>query len=153
MKTAIAIFAGLMSVGIVGTTSAATYHLTPENTSFTGKGTTSATKLGITLKCTANFTGNVDGTGVGHITGGKFSGALGCTSVTLGNLPWTATAASATKANIQNATFNSPIGDCGPGTVPVTIKKGAISFTNVSLAGGCTISGNIKTTPAVGIAK
>jgi hypothetical protein len=151
MKTAIAIIAGLMSVGIVGITPAAAYHLTPENTSFTGTGTTSATKLGITLKCTAKFTGKVDGTGVGSITGGTFSGALGCSAVTLGNLPWTATAVSATKANILNATFNSPIGACGPGTVPVTVKAGVISFTNVALAGSCKISGKLKTKPTVAI--
>jgi hypothetical protein len=153
MKIAIAIIASLMSVGIVGIAPAATYHLSPENTSFTGSGTTSATKDGITLKCTAKFTGNVDGTGVGHITGGTFSGALGCSAVTLSNLPWTSPAVGKATVDIQNATFDSPIGDCGPGTVPVTLKKGVISFTNVQLAGSCTISGKITTTPTVSIVK
>jgi hypothetical protein len=153
MKTAIAIVAGLVSFGIVGITPAAAYHLIPENKSFTGTGTTSATKSGITLKCTAKFTGSVNGTGVGSVTGGSFSGELGCSAVTLGNLPWPAVATGATAGKISNVTFNSPIGNCGPGTLPVTLKNGVISFTNKSLAGGCTVSGSITTTPKISIAK
>jgi hypothetical protein len=151
MKTIVAIIAGL-SFGIAGITPASAWHLTPENTSFTGKGSTSATKNGITLKCTANFTGNVDGSGVGYVTGGTFSGALGCSAVTLQNTPWTSTAVSATKVNIANVTFSSPIGNCGPGTVPTTLKLGVIRFKSVSLAGGCVVSGTVTTSPKLSIA-
>ncbi len=153
MKIAIAIVAGLMSFGIVGINPAAAYHLSPENSTFSGTGTTSATKSGITLKCTAKFTGNVNSTGVGFVTGGTFSGELGCSSVTLGNLPWTSDAVSATTVDIKNVTFNSPIGNCGPGTLPVTLKNGVISFTNKSLKGGCTVSGSITTSPKLSIVK
>ncbi len=150
MKTAIAIAAaGLMSFGVVNT--AAAYHLTPESTSFTGTGTTSATKNGVTLSCTANFTGKVGATGVGKITGGTFSGALGCSSVTLQNLPWTSKAVSATNVKISNVTFASPIGNCGPGALKVTLKGGVVSFTNLALPGGCTVSGSITTSPTLSI--
>ncbi len=152
MKTAIAIAAaGLMSLGIAGTTPAAAYHLIPESSSFSGKGNTSATKNGVTLACKAKFKGSVDANGVGSVTSGTFTGDLGCTSVALSNLPWTSTAKSATKANILNVTFTSPIGNCGPTTLPVKLKNGVISFTNVPLAGGCTVSGKIKTTPTLSI--
>ncbi len=116
MKKAIAILAaGLMSFGIANTASAKkTYHLIPESSSFTGSGTTSATKNGITLKCKAKFQGSVNAQGVGSITGGSFSGALGCSAVSLSGLPWAATAVNATKVVISGATFTSLIGNCGP---------------------------------------
>ena len=152
MKTAIAsIAAVIMSFGIVGTTPAAAYHLTPVGTSFTGAGSTSATKNGVTLQCKAKFQGNVDDTGVGFVTSGTFTGDIGCTSVGLGGLPWKSVAKSAKKVNILKVSFTSPIGNCGPGTVPVTVKNGTIKFTNVPLTGGCTISGSIKTSPPLAI--
>ena len=69
MKTIIAIIAGL-SFGVAGIAPALAWHLIPESTDFTGKGSTSATKSGITLKCTAAFKGNVDGTGTGYVDSG-----------------------------------------------------------------------------------
>lgn len=153
MKSAI-LFAATALLSFAGAASAATYHLTPLSTSFTGTGNTSATKNGITLPCKAKFNGNVDAGGVGHITSGSFSGQLGCESVSLGNLPWTANATSKKNAVIHNVVFNSPIGACGPGDLPVKVSaKGVIAFTNVPLAGGCTVTGKIKTKPALGIAK
>src|SRR5580765_7307869 len=98
MKTAIALTAaGLMSFGIIAATPAAAYHLIPENTSFKGTGNTSATKSGITLACKANLQGSIDANGVGSVTGGSFTGDLGCTSVGLTGLPWKAVAKKAAK--------------------------------------------------------
>jgi len=152
MKNAIATTAAsLMSLMIVGTTPAAAYHLIPVSTDFTGSGTTSATKNGITLKCKAKFQGHTDSNGVGFITGGSFSGQLGCTSVGLGGLPWKSLAKSATKVIINNVSFTSPIGNCGPGNVPVKLVDGIIKFSNVALAGNCTISGKITTSPTLSI--
>lgn len=151
MKTAIAIAAGLMSWGIVAATPAAAYHLIPESTDFTGTGKTSATKSGITLSCKANLTGSIDANGVGSVTGGSFSGDLGCSSVGLSGLPWKATAKKATTGTIFAVAFTSPIGNCGPSDLPVKVKNGVISFKNAPLAGGCTISGKIKTKPKVSI--
>jgi hypothetical protein len=152
MKTAIALTAaGLMSLGIVAATPAAAYHLIPEGTTFKGTGKTSATKSGITLACKANLQGSIDAEGVGSVTGGSFTGDLGCTSVGLTGLPWKSTASKATKGVIAGVTFTSPIGNCGPSDLPVTIKNGTISFKNAPLAGSCTISGKIKTKPKVSI--
>src|SRR5215471_1587178 len=125
-SAAIAITAGLLSLGIVGP--AAAYHLVPENTSFTGTGVTSAVKNGITLKCKAKFQGHVDSKGVGWVDSGSFTGQVGCTSVGLQNLPWKSLAKTATKVNIFNVAFTSPIGNCGPNTVPTKVSDGVIIF-------------------------
>jgi len=155
MKTAIAIAAaGLMSLGNANIALAARFHLEPPG-SFKGDGKTSATKNGISLPCIAHFTGRVTNAGVGYVTGGTFTdnGSLGCTSVKLTNLPWKSLAVASNKAKIFNVTFTSPIGNCGPGTVPVTVRNGAIRFTAVPLKGGCSVNGNIVTTPKLSIVK
>jgi hypothetical protein len=153
MKKAIAILAaGLVSFGIASTANAKkSYHLSPESTSFTGSGSTSATKSGVTLACNAKFEGSVDSNGVGSITGGSFTGQLGCTSVALTGLPWAVTATGATKVVISGVSFSSPIGNCGPTDVKAKLADGKLKFTNAALAGSCTISGKIRTKPEVSI--
>lgn len=150
MKTTIAMIAGL-AFATAGITPAFAWHLIPESTNFTGKGTTSATKSGVNLKCTASFTGNTDSSGVGYITGGTFTGALGCSSVTLGNLPWKSEAVGRYVVHIENAQFNSPIGNCGPSTIATKLRNGVVSFTNDQMSGGCTVSGKITTSPKLSI--
>ena len=151
MKTIIAITAGLL-FGIAGIAPACAWHLIPENMNFTGSGNTSATKNGITLKCTAAFKGKVDGTGTGYVESGSFTGELGCSSVTLKNLPWKSVAVGKTAVHIEDVTFDSPIGNCGPSTIAAKLSSGIISFTNVQLAGSCTASGRISTSPKLSIA-
>ena len=150
MKPIIAIAAAI-SFAIAGTAPAFAYHLIPESSDFTGSGKTSATKNGITLKCNANFTGNVNRKGVGLITGGSFTGAVGCSSVGLGGLPWKSVATSATKIKIVNVSFTSPIGDCGPGNLVVKLSSGVITFKGKALPGGCTVSGTVTTSPTLSI--
>jgi hypothetical protein len=152
MKTAIAIIAaGVVSVAMIGSAAAKGYHLIPESTTFSGTGKTSATKSGVTLACKAKFSGHIDANGIGYVDSGSFSGELGCSSVGLSGLPWTATAANAKKAVLANVAFTSPIGNCGPTNLTVTIKNGTLSFKNAALSGDCTISGKIKTSPEVSI--
>lgn len=155
MKTAIATgaAASLVFFGVAAVTPAAAYHLNPEGANFTGTGTTSATKNGITLPCKAKFTGKVTSTGVGFVTSGSFTdnGSIGCTSVQLSGLPWKSVAVGASRVNIYKVTFTSPIGNCGPGTLPVALKNGVIRFTTVPLPGGCTVSGAITTSPKLSI--
>lgn len=150
MKNAIAIAsAAILTFATIAP--AAAYHLEPKSTSFTGTGNTQATKNGITLKCKATFQGHVDAAGIGWVDSGTFKGQVGCTSVGLGGLPWKSPAKSATKVNILNVSFTSPIGNCGPNTVPVKIIDGKIRFKNVAMAGACTITGVITTNPALSI--
>lgn len=150
MKTVIAIAsAAVLTVATVAP--AAAYHLEPKGTSFTGTGNTQATKNGITLPCKAKFQGHVDAKGIGFVDSGSFTGQVGCTSVGLGGLPWKSVAKSATKVTITNVSFTSPIGNCGPGNLPVKIIDGKIRFKDVPLPGGCTVTGVISTSPAVSI--
>src|SRR5215469_17702572 len=152
MKTGIAIIsAGLMSFGIVTSACATTYEFRPLSSSFTGTGTTSATKNGITLQCSATFKGKVNNVGQGSITSGTFTGALGCSSVGLKGLPWKAAAVSKTGAIIYNVTFTSPIGNCGPSNLKTTLSNGVVSFTNQALKGSCTVSGKLTTKPTLSI--
>jgi hypothetical protein len=152
MKKTIAILAAAaLTFGAAGSAFAKGYRLSPEGMSFTGTGTTSATKNGITLKCKATFQGHVDDTGVGFVDSGSFKGQVGCTAVGLGGLPWTSTAKNAKKVDIANVSFTSPIGNCGPGDLLVTVTDGTIKFKNLPLAGDCVVSGTIKTSPALAI--
>ena len=88
---------------------------------------------------------------IGFVDSGSFSGELGCSSVGLGGLPWTSTAKNAKKVQLANVSFTSPIGNCGPGNLTTKLTNGVIKFTNVALAGGCTVSGSIKTKPTISI--
>ena len=146
--------ASFFSLGIIGAaTPAAALHLSPENTKFKGRGKTSATKDGISLACKAKFTGDVDKSGVGEVTGGNFSGQLGCSTVTLSNLPWAGKVINRKTLELDNVTFQSPIGNCGPGNIDVKLVDGVIKFNAVPLSGGCMISGKIHTNPALSIVK
>jgi hypothetical protein len=73
--------------------------------------------------------------------------------VTLSNLPWTGTVINKKTLELDNVTFQSPIGDCGPGNIDVKLVDGVIKFNAVPLAGGCMVSGKIKTTPMLAIVK
>jgi len=153
MKTVITIgAAGITLLGMAGIAPASNYKLSPPG-NFVGNGNTSATKNGISLPCKAHFTGTINSAGIGEVTGGSFkdNGAVGCTSVKLINLPWKSVAVSLKKVKILNVTFSSPIGDCGPGTLPVKVVNGAIVFRTVPLPGGCSVSGKITTNPKISI--
>jgi hypothetical protein len=154
MKIAVAFTAiGLAISALAGSVDAAGYKLSPASTKFTGTGPTSATTSGgVKLACTAKFAGSTTAAGVGKITSGSFTGPLGCTSVTLGNLPWKAQALTAKTGEILNVEFDTPIGNCGPGTLPASINgTGVISFNSTNLKGCSSVSGTIATTPHVTI--
>jgi hypothetical protein len=152
MKT----FTTLAAVALVSfgfANSASAFKLSPPSTKFKASGSTSLTKSGVTVPCTANFVGKTSAKGTGKITGASFTGSSTCTAIQATGLPWQAKAISATTANINNVSVNAgPLGTCGPSTVPVQISgSGAITFNNVVLTGGCSVSGTVQSTPAVTI--
>ena len=155
MKIAIVIAAAGLTAFTMAATPAAAWKITPSG-DFTADGTTSATKNGVTLPCKAHFTGTVNAHGIAHITSGEFTDNGGppgaCGAVQLANLPWKTAARTAKAAKIYNVQFTTPIGSCGPGAMPVRVRSGGvIVFTAVPLAGGCTVSGNLTTTPQLSI--
>jgi hypothetical protein len=156
MKVAVAAaIVAAFSIGVAATPAAAR-HLSPSG-SFTADGKVTNTKNGVTgAPCTAHFTGTVDGAGIGHFTGGSFEGTADsdCDKLMPANLPWKMVAATRRKAKVLNVTIEA-LGAmyCGPGTVPVTLKNGVISFTAVPLAGKCSISGHLTTSPSLAIVR
>ncbi|MDR3507316.1 MAG: activator of alkane oxidation [Caulobacteraceae bacterium] len=156
MKTLATLSAtALLALGLASQAFAAP-TLGPVSTSFTGMGTTSMTKSGITIGCNANFTGSINSTGAGQISTAAFTaGNFLCPLITATNLPWPAAAVTAGgggagTANILTVAVSTPLGNCGPSTLPTSINTtGVISFSGVPLSGGCTVSGSIQSTPHV----
>ncbi|MDR3507318.1 MAG: hypothetical protein P4L64_05395 [Caulobacteraceae bacterium] len=139
----------------VTTQASASPTLGPVSTFFVGTGATSLTKSGITIGCTANLQGDIDSSGVGHITDAYFtSGSSLCFTTTAIDLPWTATAnfvgISGGIVNIYPFAVSTVLGSCGGSLLTVNINtSGVISFSDKPLLGGCTVSGSIQTTPRV----
>lgn len=150
MKSAIVLAAiGLTTLGFASSANA--FKFSPPNTKFSGTGPTSATKGGVTLSCTGTLKGSTNAKGIGKVTGGSFTGALGCSSVGLTGLPWPMKATSATTGTVSKVTFTSPIGNCGPGTLPVHLSGGVISFNFLLNPGACQITGSLTTHPTISI--
>jgi hypothetical protein len=151
MKTMMSVAAvGMAALGFTG--SADAYKLSPVSTKFTASGPASATLNGVTLTGTGTFNGDVNKKGKGKITKVKFCGKAGCGDVGAAGLPWVMKATGATTATIANATFTSPVGDCGPANLAVTISGGVMSYngpfdqcTNVNLS--------FTTKPAISIVR
>ena len=153
MKSITALAAiGLVSFGLADSASAAKagFKFSPANTKFSGTGPTSATLNGVSLNCTGTILGASNKAGVGKVTGGSFTGALGCSSVTFSGTPWKLVATTATTATISGVDFNTPIGDCGPANLVVTVSGGVFTY-NGKFDQCSNISLTLKTTPTVSI--
>lgn len=149
--TALATIA-LVSFGFASGASASKFKLSPASTKFTATGATTLVKGGVTVPCTANFKGATNAMGVGKVTAATFTGSALCTSITAGSLPWKAQAINATTANILLVVVNSPLGTCGPGTVPVTDNaSGQLGFNSTLNPGACGVSGTLQTSPVITI--
>jgi len=157
MKTFIALGAvALLSLSLATPASAVTtYEVSPLNKAFTAVGTTSLTKGSINLTCTAHFTGKTTAAGLVEITKASFTGNVLCGAVKDLDLPWVGTASTATKVTFAKVSVSASLfGTCGPSSVPVTITKGAIAFSKVTLTPNCVVNGSgIKTTPVLSIIK
>jgi len=131
----------------------ATFRLTPVSTNFSAAGATTLNKSGVTLNCTANFTGATDANGGGAVTAATFTGGSICTSLAAQGFPWAVTANSLTQVTIQNVTVNSLAGACGPSAVVAAYDNaaGTLTFNNAPLAGGCTVTGTLTTSPKLTI--
>jgi hypothetical protein len=151
MKSAIALLAvGLVSFGFASSASAVTYKFSPASTKFVGKGPTSATLNGLTLACTGTLRGSTTATGVGHVTGGSFTGALGCSSVKFTGTPWLMKATTATTATITGVDFTTPLGTCGPANLVVNLSGGTFTY-NGAFDQCSNIQLTLKTTPTLSI--
>ncbi|WP_137940073.1 activator protein [Chitinivorax sp. B] len=125
---------------------------------FSAVGPASVSKSGVGISCTAVFNGTVDGGGNLRITSAAFSGSSLCrvikanaTSLT----PWTGRVDSISQLTIDNASVDVRVilvgGICGPSKISAQItdneSETVIGLNNANLAGNCTISGTLSTTP------
>ena len=161
MKIVIGIAAAGLAAFVVAAAPAGAWTLSPTSTKVTLTGDTSATVngAGLTLPCHATIKGNISSSGVGFIRSGAFTTSTGpqgqCEAVTLQNTPWKTVAKSKSKVRLNNVTFQVAGITCGPGPLPVTLKDGVATFTDVPLPGGvgagCTVSGNLTSSPTLSI--
>lgn len=142
---------GLISVGFASSASALTFS--PAGTKFTATGMTSLTKNGVTVPCTAKFKYKTTTNGKKvKVTSATFSDASGtCAAITATNFPWIGTPTSMTTADIAGAAVTSPLGNCGPGTVPVTVSGGNLTFNGILNPGMCMVSGTLVSSPPITI--
>ncbi len=119
---------GLVSAGLADGANAAGFKFSPPSTKFTATGPTSATLNGVTLPCTGTLKGSTTATGVGKVTGGSFTGQIGCSSVTFTGVPWKMTATTATTATIFGVDFSTPLGSCGPANLVVQLTGGVFTY-------------------------
>jgi hypothetical protein len=145
-------------LAMIGAIALMTFGLTAQASAqstffFTGSGTMSLTKSGITIPCTIG-TGSEMGdsfdssTDIGTIGTWSLTGSALCASIAAVGLPWTVTVTSATTASISGVEFSSPLGTCGSGTITGTLSSGVLTFPSQSL-GACTISMSLTTTPPI----
>jgi hypothetical protein len=152
MKTAIAGTALLVLVAISVTPAAAKRHLSPAG-DFTAAGKVSGTRNGsLLVPCQAHLTGSVDESGIGQVTGGSFTGKEGCDQLSLDNLPWKMAVKGKQKVRVMNVTFDrGTIAFCGPSNVSVKLKNGLMTLTDAPMAGDCSISAHLVTSPPLSI--
>ncbi|MDR3508609.1 MAG: hypothetical protein P4L64_11980 [Caulobacteraceae bacterium] len=125
--------AALFALGLASQASA--YPLT---------GTTTLTKSGITIGCTAVLTLSGTWPGGGAINPVKFTaGSALCSSLAGLGLPWTLTPSGATYS-LSNISLTSPLGTCGPSTITGVLSGSVLTFTSQPMAGGCTFSASLS---------
>jgi hypothetical protein len=137
---------------VIAATPALAWHFSPSG-SFTADGKISMIKNGSHRPaCNAHLTGTVDDSGIAHFTGGSFTDitTTDCGQLKPANLPWKGVAKRSKRAKVMNVTIDvQGTAYCGPSTVPVTLKSGVIGFAAVPMAGGCSVSGHLSTSPAL----
>ncbi len=120
-------------------------------------GSTTLTKSGIAVGCSATMAGSVSSSGAISITSASFSGNALCTGVTAAGLPWTGQVLSTTSLSLNGVAVNTLLGACGPSALSATITENPnpqqtiIGLSNQVLSGGCSVSGSLTTTPYLSV--
>ncbi|MGK6355698.1 hypothetical protein ACMGDH_10795 [Sphingomonas sp. DT-207] len=119
----------------------------------TNVGTISVTK-GITLSCGLTGSGNVSSSGAASVTSINLTGGL-CGSIVFSGTPYAVTSTSTSSITINGVVVTAITGNCaGNLTGSFNQATGEITFANATLpstSGGnpCSITGKVKTTPAL----
>ena len=154
LKTLVSFSALAVCMGAASMANA--YSITPVNSNFTAPGTISVkspSSYQATVNCTANFTGNVDATGVAKITGVTVSGSGLCALPKITGLPWTLTATGPAAGSVANVGYTIassvlyPASNCGPSTITVGYSGGVLTAANQGLSNNCTVV-SLSVTPS-----
>ncbi|WP_434627852.1 hypothetical protein [Chromobacterium sp. CV08] len=126
---------------------------------FSAVGPATVSKGGVDVDCNAVFSGTVDGAGNILITSASFKGIPVCRMIKASATvaaPWVGRVTALNQLAITGVTVNvnTPIlgGQCGPSQVAGQISDNGVDATVIGLAGaplagGCSISANLTTTP------
>lgn len=141
--------AALATLGL--TAQASAFSLSPKSASFTGAGAMTVAQGLFQTGCSATFTGTIDASGAGSVTGAAFAGSLTCLNIKPLGLPWATTATGAGAATIAKVSVQGPLGVCGPTDLPVAVSNSGVLTFNGPLSGGCGVasSSGVATSPAV----
>ena len=136
-------------VFVVETASA--YTLVPTRTPFAAIGGIDMIGPGLAEACSIKLLGRVYGKGVGEINFANIETGVGCPKQNKSTgLPWKFKATAMSKGKLFGVDIVGPGVNCGPSTIPVKIgTTGVVTFNNVSMLGGCTVSGSMQTNPQI----
>ncbi|MBA3810913.1 MAG: hypothetical protein H0X27_04560 [Caulobacteraceae bacterium] len=132
-------------------TSASAFTFSPVKKTFTATGPAALTLNGVTLNCTATFTGKVAKTGaMAKITGASFTDATGsCAQVIPADLPWMVKPTGAATISINHIAASVPA--CGPAKINATLGGGTIGINTTINPGACMINASLNTSPTISI--
>ena len=140
---------GLASLSFAGPAWA--FHFLPAAAKFTGTGSATLSGAGSGFPCQARYTFKTNDTGSkAKITKMQFFGSPhDCVLIDAVGLPWTMVPTSSSTANILAVNITTPGPNCGPGTFPITVSGGSISFNAPLNPGNCQFSGTIASSPQI----
>ena len=133
--------------------SAFSYSFSPPQTKFKAVGSASVTKGTGAIACNVALDGTIRQNGRANVTSMNFTRTTACLNVQSADIPWGFKATGPAKAQIVGFSITSgALGECGPSNVAVSfVSPGEITFTKATLAGGCVMSGSMRTNKAITI--
>jgi len=104
--------------------------------------------------CTLTSEGVTTGEGVAEFINASLTGGSDvCFTTFFAGAPYAVTPTGLRRGKIQRVATTGSIGSCGPGTLRFSVNKtGVWTVDPTSLAGGCTISAALATSPRITIA-
>ena len=127
----------------------------PKNTNFSAVGPVTITTNRGSMACTVTFEAVTTGGGEVEFINASLNGSADdCFENSFAGTPYYVTAKGTQQGKILAVSGFGPVfSPCGPGALPFKADKtGVWSLKTTTLAGNCTISGSLTTSPAIRIA-
>jgi hypothetical protein len=145
--------AALVAAGVAAPALASSY--TPKNTNFSAVGPVTITTPQGTMACTVTFEAVNTGGGEVEFINASLNGSdTNCFENSFVGNPWYVTTKGTDRGKILGVSGFGPVfSPCGPGALPFKVSKtGVWTLETTTLAGSCTISGSLTTSPVIKIA-